>query len=248
MKPKLTREHAFARWLGDVLPGGPYEHQRRRAGRPGRIVTTQGQLDVVVKCVCAGCNNGWMSVLEEEARPTLTALIAGKPRELDVTEQTTLATWGTKTAMMLDFHQEKPLVRSREHAEFYATRLPPRNAHVWLASYGAEDFLARVENATLRFQPPGSMLVDLIQAFFVTYRIRHLVFQVAVPMIAFEFHRPPEDEQRVRAIWPPTGPITMPMGVALQNEAEFKAFSHPFQSGRVVYQRPAYRAEPPTAV
>ena len=189
-----------------------------------------------------------MSELETEARPILSPLIAGEARELDTAEQATLAAWGTKTAMMLDFIQAKPLVRSKEHAEFFASKRPPRNAHVWLAGYGPIDFLARAEAVTLRFRPPGSRVADLIKEFLVTYRIGHLVFQVTAPKIAFEFHRPAGHDGLVRAIWPPTGPVTMPPERLLQDEGELMAFSRPFEAGRIVYERPAFRAEPPSPV
>jgi hypothetical protein len=55
--------------------------------------------------VCKDCNNGWMSELEQEARPILVPLIQGHkhPRDLKKQESFTLALWAMKTAYALHF-------------------------------------------------------------------------------------------------------------------------------------------------
>lgn len=58
--------------------------------------------------VCAECNNGWMSQLEEEARPLLEELAAGRPVALPETDQAALAKWFCKNAILHDHLQSAP--------------------------------------------------------------------------------------------------------------------------------------------
>ena len=59
----------------------------RDTSRPAKITTKK------FRVVCAGCNNGWMSELEEGARPLITKMIQGHRFVMDQKEQTVLAKW-----------------------------------------------------------------------------------------------------------------------------------------------------------
>lgn len=54
--------------------------------------------------VCKRCNNGWMSQLEERAKPLLTLLIDGEREVVHLTEpeRHIVATWAFKTAIVLN--------------------------------------------------------------------------------------------------------------------------------------------------
>src|SRR5256885_17266886 len=66
----MTREHIFARWLVREVQGARlYPSSARTPHAPERI----GR---VTAAVCADCNAGWMSVLEDAFRPAL----FGRPR------------------------------------------------------------------------------------------------------------------------------------------------------------------------
>jgi hypothetical protein len=53
-----------------------------------------------VRCVCADCNNGWMSELEDEVKPVLTPLLKNHRTTLTRDDQILLATWATKTGLV----------------------------------------------------------------------------------------------------------------------------------------------------
>lgn len=75
----LTREHVFARWL------------TQRVGSAGarRALAT----------VCAECNAGWMSSLEQAFRRA--AFTRPRSGPIPATDRTTIARWSTKTALLL---------------------------------------------------------------------------------------------------------------------------------------------------
>lgn len=74
----LTREHVFARWLT----------QRVGSAGPHRALAT----------VCADCNAGWMSTLEQAFRR---AAFARRTGPIPAPDRTTLSRWFTKTALLL---------------------------------------------------------------------------------------------------------------------------------------------------
>jgi hypothetical protein len=61
------------------------------------------RLESRVKHVCGGCNQGWMSRLEEAAKPILMPMMFDNlPLVLSPSDQWTLARWAVKTALMVD--------------------------------------------------------------------------------------------------------------------------------------------------
>lgn len=86
----MTREHIFARWLvrrvhgARLTPSGATEAER---------------IARVTASVCADCNAGWMSVLEDSFRRA----IFGRPRvgTLQPQDRVILTRWFTKTAVLL---------------------------------------------------------------------------------------------------------------------------------------------------
>lgn len=56
----------------------------------------------ILRRICEGCNNGWMSRLEDSVKPTIVALMKGERglSELSEDERRRLARWGAKTAIV----------------------------------------------------------------------------------------------------------------------------------------------------
>ncbi|MDE1161187.1 MAG: hypothetical protein PW792_04480 [Acidobacteriaceae bacterium] len=92
-----SREHFWPKWIHRRHQFGPLKMERR--GRD-RVVIPDPEL--TVKTVCTGCNNGWMSSLETESIPVLGAMVDDRPVDLSVAQQTLIAAWSVKTAMMSD--------------------------------------------------------------------------------------------------------------------------------------------------
>jgi hypothetical protein len=103
-KRQRSAEHAWAKWIGEVLPvqGEPFRHTVRAAS-DNRVLAqwSAREIDAVARRVCAACNGGWMSRLEESARPILMPLVLGRGCVITRSNQRTLATWATKTALAL---------------------------------------------------------------------------------------------------------------------------------------------------
>jgi hypothetical protein len=105
----------------------------RGGDRLGEWPTVKPEL--IVKHLCANCNNGWMSRLEGETKPIATSLLDDMLEALDSTIQAILAVWAVKTAMVLEaVYPARPWFYTdseREHMRL--TRAIPPLTEVWVA-------------------------------------------------------------------------------------------------------------------
>lgn len=102
-----AKEHVFPQWL------------QRQLGLQDQMVATSWELpfdagvlnsrrmdldSLVLGTVCANCNNGWMSRLENEVKPILQLFtVAGVSRTmLERTQAKVMASWALKTAITLN--------------------------------------------------------------------------------------------------------------------------------------------------
>jgi hypothetical protein len=90
---------------------------------------------LVVKWLCAACNNGWMSQLETDTKPIVESILTDKLTVLDAAAQTTLAEWAVKTVMVLEaFYPDREWFYSDEdRREMRAARTIPPYTEVFIA-------------------------------------------------------------------------------------------------------------------
>jgi hypothetical protein len=138
---KVSNEHVYPIWFRKLFA--------ERSGGKARWVDTSRpdfqepglkfveKLDVKVKRVCEGCNNGWMSQLETKAKPILSPMIMGDnlPISLSGSDQKIVAAWAFKTTLMADFFTRRPIFRQPLHADFFRDKTPPKNCAIWTGAY-----------------------------------------------------------------------------------------------------------------
>lgn len=116
----MSREHAWAQWMHPLLP---YEHDKNYVvtstadnwsvkGKPvrsGEMKKTVGGRSTSLKIplVCAACNNGWMSQLEQATKVVLGPMLTNQPVTLSVADQRLLARWYDKTMMIKELWGNK---------------------------------------------------------------------------------------------------------------------------------------------
>jgi hypothetical protein len=93
------KEDVLPKWISKTFPKSWVTITDIRSGRRFRA---HGHLGIVSRAVCSGCNNGWMSILENDAKPIITPMILGQFKTISLDEQALLARWTMKTAAMLD--------------------------------------------------------------------------------------------------------------------------------------------------
>lgn len=135
----LSNEHIWTDRINSILGSDPGIYSVRVEGpdaqhRPARWIR---EVDDQVKRTCRDhCNNGWLRDLEQDAWPTLSALVQGQEYRLTPAHQRSLALWAMRTALLAEFHgmigRNIPEPRYRE---FYDSRKPARDVVIWAIHY-----------------------------------------------------------------------------------------------------------------
>jgi hypothetical protein len=221
-----TLEHIYAEWLSEIVPGeGEMVHERGPVFPPGddggetwrhpRLFT------LTVRATCEDCNTGWMNRLEERVKPLITLPIQGERQTLKTgVEQTSVAAWAFKTALMLDCAQQKGVRHvPRQHYRYlYHFRHPPPNVHVRLLPYGFHEGQEYHPAWVKRTRLTVNSGFGDFKGYSFTFSVGHLVFQVFGVLSPQEFNvrrntrRPDGTEiDFLRQIWPlGVEPITWP--------------------------------------
>ncbi|MCA1699791.1 MAG: hypothetical protein LC790_13155 [Actinobacteria bacterium] len=214
---KLTKEHLWSAWIGELFefPDRTSPHVRFFR-EPGQEL--QGHrwdmpaFEQRVTAPCRRCNNGWMSQLEMAAKPLMTPLIGGFRAWLDPAAQHALAVWAIKTTMMSAYVYPRAhnAIAREDYTWLYENRTPPPDYQVWIGKRANEGdewpafFRHCAMTATLGGQelpPPGDP-----NAHRTTVGVGHLFLHVFGHHIA---NGPSPDltgyESALARIWPTTG-------------------------------------------
>jgi hypothetical protein len=97
----------------------------------------QDPFTLTANVVCGDCNNGWMSRLEDEAKPLLFGMLHGRGRTLHRGGQLALATWALKTVLVGAHSQAGGgrLFPGRLHRHLYVHQQPPEDVRIWMTTY-----------------------------------------------------------------------------------------------------------------
>jgi hypothetical protein len=162
-KSPTSSEHIVPAWAGEILT-----RTQPPPSRPDRIVVgrhkrwSEGNNPDVqqewlnkegpsftVKCVCDGCNNGWMSDIEGSAKPILTPMIEDQATTLSNADQESIAKWLGLKAICAQYSLPSPGADSVWATALAVDRRPPtgwqmRVGHytgthpVWMANTGID--------------------------------------------------------------------------------------------------------------
>jgi hypothetical protein len=161
----LSSEHVWPRW-GKPYVGAsglqPHERILEVAGRPTARDTYDAEVfDQKVRAVCERCNNGWMSRLEQRAKPLLLDLMAGRAHVLTRSDQQTLAVWAAKTTFVANETFPHPTGIAGEQRRYLARMgaPPPRSIVMWVGAYaGAQP--GQFHQRGMAVSRPGERVTD----------------------------------------------------------------------------------------
>jgi hypothetical protein len=140
----LTIEDVMPRWLSKFFRrtynNQTFKQQGVHRGQPASDPEMNQRIRVDVPVVCRACNQGWMSQLEDHAKPILTPLITHPktPRSISAVDCLTLASWLSAKSVVLDFFifhrgQQRALFYTpRQRHELRDANIPPSLATVWI--------------------------------------------------------------------------------------------------------------------
>ena len=94
---------------------------------------------IKVQQVCEDCNSGWMSGLEDAAKPLFVDLSEHSRAEFSGQESRLLACWAVKTAIMFEFNDVQSRVFSEAQLrDLYVARRIPRQTQVFAGLYDGD--------------------------------------------------------------------------------------------------------------
>jgi len=226
-----TKEDAWPLWL----------FRRLDAVRPGWVNAERGtkpplswpaiQPGVRVKFVCAECNNGWMSGLENRMKSVFELLLGEGPTSLDRYEQSIISAWAVKNAMVFEALRDKlPWVfTDEERSRFRVTLDPPSPTTVWLAK-SVDPPAAYCSAVDLFGQVAESG--DAMRAYLTTMAFGPVSLQVmrinlpsSTPAAITADLRPGPWEKVAIQVWPIRRLISWPPEMGLLGEEGLDAFS-----------------------
>ena len=132
----VTSEHAIPLWTGNVIPGTTpwiHGHKERQGDNPIRE-WMKSVPDLKCNAACEECNQGWMSKLEDRAKPVLTPLIQGTPTRLEPHVLETICFWALKTILMVDRCSDagRQNLPATLFSELFAIQNVLPTAYVWI--------------------------------------------------------------------------------------------------------------------
>ena len=136
---KLTGEHLWSEWIGDLLGDRTYVFTRRTHPDDKPDPWTLESLSQTAKLVCGTCNNGWMSNLESKhAKPAMQSMIlADSPVTLSPFQMASIAAFAFKSTIIA-WHMKQTTSRSpfslASRRRFAQSLAIPDGFQVWLSA------------------------------------------------------------------------------------------------------------------
>jgi len=188
-----SNEHLFPNWLNqpDIIPfeqtdePPPASELARHIANEDGVTTTnwtaQEVASATTKLVCHTCNTGWMSQLEGDSKPILVPLIRGHVSTLSVDQQFLVATWATKTAIVVEATlSENADNFTLDEAQIVAQQVrPPASVNVVIAAVVGRIPPMHYSAAKVRMQIDGQ---DFCKFHFHTVQVGSVVFQIVRPI------------------------------------------------------------------
>jgi hypothetical protein len=137
----LTGEHLFAGWIDRLLTKTTSHYVFTDIDpADGSVRRFRGRhLDRTFNCVCANCNNGWMSEIDSEARNTLKDVILYRaPVSFLAPGIKSIARFTIKNAFVADYMHHKPFFSAHQRAQFKQSRELPPSTFGWIGGVVTE--------------------------------------------------------------------------------------------------------------
>lgn len=141
----LSQQHLWPNWIGkNYLEPGKSKHDQLVISynqRHNNIVQIEPKLiekrgafrNKKLKIVCTRCNSGWMSIIENDAKPHLIELIERKATEKTTREGEAIAKWAVLFSIVAEYSDPSTrVIHQTELSQLYRTRRPSFQWQVWI--------------------------------------------------------------------------------------------------------------------
>lgn len=216
-----TREHVYPRrWHKHLLPRKAATNEIAIEIRyPNRLerasFKTPPMRDWQPKCVCEGCNNGWMRQLEERLDPLMSRLIRAKKASLSHADTAVLAMWAIMKVMVV--HHRATQAKQRR-TMFKQQKAPQDWWAIWIGTYARKKWKSEFISTPFRIdhdfkfstgKRPRAWPPNAVAATQIIGRLYVHTVYCAHPNLATRWKytppRVPALTGNLVKIWPPTG-------------------------------------------
>lgn len=172
----LTGEHIWSDWVGRLLVPRKIRYKWTEADGTVKEWHKTG-LDAKVKVVCDTCNNGWMSDLENTAKPIVQDMILDpKDVTLGPAELKIIAALAFKSAIIADhirLNKLRFLYDAAQRRNFAQSLTVPTGVQMWISGVEAQCGILKGGDSTTGRWAATGFRINVC-----TYAIGHLVLQV----------------------------------------------------------------------
>jgi hypothetical protein len=239
----VTREHVFPFWLREAVGGvGSATHYRAAPASAPPSLSEEIEYDqswsaadaeMVVRVVCAHCNNTWMNELDHAVEPIIVPLIRNRKQAIGEEQRMLLATWATKIAFLLehtrsvsDLTRRRSLVPPAAHHELFKLRLPPTFTRLWMLRVSPPVLGVWWRTAPVPiawFDADAARDIGAPNGSLTTFVAGMLGFQLLYapltdPYQRFVRRRSELGDAFMRLIWPPVEPLSWPPEAAVDRD------------------------------
>lgn len=223
---KRTREHIFADWMTPYLksPVGPGTQVRwdLTAAEQTRRAYPAYPAQQAVQGVCHGCNSGWLSGIQTDAKPhLLSALKSTRRRTWGETAQNVMTIWAYRAALMAGIKGGAASIPSHHLHDFYELRALPESTRVWMVATAHRE-LTYIDHRVIKTGEAGKPPPTAVNGFASLIGVGHVAFYV----VSWSETRPRTGigkifenfGQAVAPVFPIRGPVTWPPRKMLNEE------------------------------
>jgi hypothetical protein len=134
--PADSREHLLPEWLQNVLPSKELAVHYRQIGGGEKRSWEKKPFTEQARVVCEGCNTGWMSRLEDSAKPILApAITRSAVCAFDLRAQQIAARWAAKTCFVFQGLAPELLAPPTHPFLLRSNGIPPPQVSVFMGSH-----------------------------------------------------------------------------------------------------------------
>jgi hypothetical protein len=219
----MSREHLWPAWTrrtfseeeqAELIP-----HEMEIQGGVQIDTWNAPVFTATTKTVCEPCNNGWMSALEDRAKPFAEPLILGQQQTINNDGKVAISLWAYLKVLLLQQTAE-PVLPKESYETFFDIQgedLLPLNTSIFIARHVGPRQGQYQHRLLAR---PGHE--DRPTCFIATFTIRELVVQVVKNFTAHEplmLERDPRVEGNDALIWPAApDDVDWPVGPGLDDQ------------------------------
>jgi hypothetical protein len=158
---RLTKEHLWSKWTRRLVRYDTLKHEYEHrvfnvAGVARTVKTISGDArNRGLKTVCKKCNGGWMSAIEEWAKPRLAPLIKGDAAFLNRDDQIALATWIAMKTMVAEYFDPTEAAITLSERQFLRDRrrVPTPNWQIWIGNYERTSWAGQWVHGSMSIAP-----------------------------------------------------------------------------------------------